>query len=82
MTPAVFLGAYITDIIVGDPRRFPHPVVIIGKAVSFFESKIRCSSRVDKKKGGVILWFAVVIPVYFITLGIAKGSFFINSCSA
>ena len=79
MTPAVFLGAYIVDIIVGDPHRFPHPVVIIGKFVRFLEDKIRRSSSVDKKKGGIILWFTVVIPVYFITLGIVEGCFFINS---
>jgi len=33
---------------------------------------------IDKKKAGIILWFTVVIPVYFITLGIVEGCFFIN----
>jgi adenosylcobinamide-phosphate synthase len=79
MTPAVFLGAYIIDIIIGDPRRFPHPVVIIGKAVRFLEGKIRRTSLIGRKKGGIILCFAVVIPVYFITWGIVEGCFFINS---
>ena len=78
MAPIVFLGAYIVDIIVGDPRWFPHPVIIIGKAVRFLEDKIRCSSRVDKKKGGVILWFAVVAPTFFITWGIVKGCTLMN----
>jgi adenosylcobinamide-phosphate synthase len=41
MTAAVFLGAYIIDIIIGDPRWFPHSVVNIGKAVRFLEGKIR-----------------------------------------
>jgi len=79
MTPAVFLGAYIIDIIIGDPRWFPHPVVIIGKAVRFLEGKIRRTSLTGRKKGGIILCFAVVIPVYFITWGIVEGCFFINS---
>ena len=79
MTPAVFLGAYIIDIIIGDPRWFPHPVVIIGKAVRFLEGKIRRTSLIGRKKGGIILCFAVVIPVYFITWGIVEGCFFINS---
>ena len=79
MTAAVFLGAYIIDIIIGDPRWFPHPVVIIGKAVRFLEGKIRCTSLIGRKKGGIILCFAVVIPVYFITLGIVEVCFFINS---
>lgn len=79
MTPTIFLGAYIVDIIVGDPRWFPHPVVIIGKAVRFLEGKIRRTSLIGRKKGGIILCFAVVIPVYSITWGIVKGCFFINS---
>lgn len=79
MTAAVFLGAYIVDIIVGDPRRFPHPVVIIGKFISFLEGKIRCSLFADKRKGGIILWFAVVIPVYLITWGVVEGCLLINT---
>jgi len=79
MTAAVFLGAYIIDIIIGDPRRFPHPVIIIGKAVRFLERKIRRTSLIGRKKGGIILCIAVVIPVYFITWGIVEGCFFINS---
>ncbi|MEA3429241.1 MAG: adenosylcobinamide-phosphate synthase CbiB, partial [Thermodesulfobacteriota bacterium] len=82
MTPAVFLGAYITDIIVGDPHRFPHPVVIIGKLVRFLEGKIPPLVKgffLDEKKAGIILWFAVVAPTFFITWGIVEGCFFINS---
>ena len=78
MTPAVFLGAYIIDIIVGDPHWFPHPVVIIGKVVRFLEDKIRGTLLIDKRKGGIILWFAVVIPVYLITWGAVEGCLFIN----
>jgi len=81
MTPAIFLGAYVVDIIIGDPRWFPHPVVVIGKLISFLEGKIRNSSTVDEKKGGVILWFTVVIPVYFIALGIVEGCLFITPLS-
>ncbi len=79
MTPAIFLGAYVVDIIIGDPRWFPHPVVVIGKLISFLEEKIRRTSLIGRKKGGIILCFAVVISVYFITWGIVEGCFFINS---
>ncbi|MDO9566139.1 MAG: adenosylcobinamide-phosphate synthase CbiB [Candidatus Desulfaltia sp.] len=78
MTPTIFLGAYITDIIIGDPRWFSHPVVIIGKFVRFLEDKFRRCSFLNEKKSGIILWFAVVIPVYFIAWGIVKGCYFIN----
>jgi adenosylcobinamide-phosphate synthase len=76
MTPSIFFGAYIVDLIIGDPHRFPHPVVIIGKFVRFLERGM--GGFIDKKKAGIILWFTVVIPVYFITLGIVEGCFFIN----
>ena len=78
MTPAVFLGAYIIDIIVGDPHWFPHPVAIIGKFISFLERKIRHSSSVAKRKGGIILWLAIVIPVFSFTWGIVEVCLFIN----
>jgi adenosylcobinamide-phosphate synthase len=78
MTPSIFFGAYIVDLIIGDPRWLPHPVVIIGKFVGFLGEKIRHSSPMDEKKGGIILWFAVVILVYFVTWGIIEGCSFIN----
>lgn len=75
MTVAVFIGAYIIDIIVGDPRWFPHPVAIIGGWTRFVEGKIRARiTRASEKKGGIVLWFSVVIPIFFITYGIIKIS--------
>ncbi|MBN2569245.1 MAG: cobalamin biosynthesis protein CobD [Deltaproteobacteria bacterium] len=78
MTPVTLLGAYITDIIIGDPRWFPHPVVIIGRFTRFLEDRLRRSSHFDEKVGGVILWFSVVPATFFVTWGIAEASFFIN----
>jgi len=89
MTPAIFIEAYVVDIIIGDPRRFPHPVVVIGKLISSLEGKIRRKIPPNpplekggiegfKKKSGIILWFTVVIPVYFIALGIVEGCLLIN----
>lgn len=89
MAPAIFICAYILDIVAGDPRWLLHPVVIIGKYITVLERLIRrsldnsCDSLfkkldVDEKKGGVILWFAVVIPSFFVTLGILEGCFLIS----
>ncbi len=36
----LLLAAYITDLVIGDPRGIPHPVVIIGKFISFVERKL------------------------------------------
>lgn len=79
MTPTIFLGAYIIDIIVGDPRWLPHPVAIVGRWTRFVEGEIRAhTTRASEKKGGIILWFSVVIPTFFITYGITEISFFIG----
>lgn len=78
MTPSAFLGAYILDMIAGDPRWVPHPVVIIGRAIGFLEDAIRKLTFVDNKKGGIILWFAVVLPVYLIAWFVVEGSFAIS----
>lgn len=76
MTPTIFFGAYIIDILVGDPRWFPHPVAIIGRWTRFVEGNIRVhTTRASEKKGGIILWFSVVIPTFFITYGITEVSF-------
>ncbi|MFA4909731.1 MAG: adenosylcobinamide-phosphate synthase CbiB [Desulfobacteria bacterium] len=76
MTPTIFLGAYIIDILVGDPRWFSHPVAIIGRWTRFIEGKIRAhTTRASEKKGGIILWFSIVIPTFFITYGITEVSF-------
>lgn len=80
MSAVIFIGAYITDMIVGDPRRIPHPVVIIGKLVTVVEGAMRRGFLgFDEKTGGVILWFVVVMLVYFITWGVIAGCYLIHS---
>lgn len=80
MTAEVFIGAYIIDILVGDPRWFPHPVAIVGRWTRFVEGKIRARiTRASEKKGGIVLWFSVIIPTFFITYGITEISFFIGA---
>ncbi|MCF6093096.1 adenosylcobinamide-phosphate synthase CbiB [Microaerobacter geothermalis] len=61
-------GAYFIDIIIGDPRNFPHPVVYIGKSITFLERMIR---RIFKRE--VYLKYAgMLFPII-----IAGGSYFI-----
>lgn len=74
------LGGIVLDLILGDPRWFPHPIIAIGKLISFLDKNLR---RIfPKTKGGeitagVFLWFLTVgvsfcLP-YFI-LGLAYGA--------
>ncbi len=37
----VLITAFILDLILGDPRHLPHPVVGMGKAIQFFEPRFR-----------------------------------------
>lgn len=37
----VILSAFILDFILGDPKILPHPIIYMGKAIDFFESRFR-----------------------------------------
>lgn len=63
--------AYLIDLVVGDPYWFPHPVIYIGKLISFIEKKIR-KSGINLKFGGVILWITTVLAVFLITFFVLK----------
>ncbi|MGL5695034.1 MAG: cobalamin biosynthesis protein, partial [Peptostreptococcaceae bacterium] len=74
---SIYIG-YITDLIVGDPYSFPHPVRYIGNLIRYIEKKIRKTAKTDKqlKRAGFTLWFFTVIPTYLITYLIVKLSSF------
>lgn len=61
----IFL-AYIIDLIVGDPYGFPHPVIYMGKLISFEEKSIR-KSKINKKIGGFIIWILTVLVVFILS---------------
>ena len=37
----IILAAFILDFILGDPKILPHPIIYMGKAIEFFESRFR-----------------------------------------
>ncbi|MDR2933601.1 MAG: cobalamin biosynthesis protein, partial [Oscillospiraceae bacterium] len=62
---AILIG-FILDFILGDPAWLPHPVVGIGKAISFWERQLR---RFPVKKGwelfsGALLVFFIAVPAF------------------
>lgn len=66
---AAFILGFIIDLVLGDPRGFIHPVVIIGKRISFLDKKLY---HRDEKKAllrGKILVVIVVI-ITFIKSGL------------
>jgi adenosylcobinamide-phosphate synthase len=72
------MAAVILDFIVGDPYWFPHPVIYIGKLISFLEKRVRSKAKSEKALklcGGLIVLTvgAVSFLVPFIMLQLIKG---------
>lgn len=70
LPPAILILAFLTDLAVGDPKWLPHPVRIIGKAITKTEIFLRkyFISPLQEKIGGILL----VIIVVGLTFGIAS----------
>lgn len=79
MTPVLFLSAYATDLLIGDPRWIPHPVVMIGTFIRRIEEQIRRGIfSSDLKRSGILLWFIVVGITSGVTWGLLAGAFYIH----
>ena len=65
---SLYIG-YITDLIIGDPYSFPHPVKYIGKLIKVVENSVRKTAKTDKglKIGGFFLWFVTVGTTFAVT---------------
>ncbi|MDK2984865.1 MAG: adenosylcobinamide-phosphate synthase [Clostridia bacterium] len=61
------LAAVALDLLLGDPRNFPHPVVMIGKAIELGERLIRQITKTNTglKIGGTFLVATIVCSTYF-----------------
>lgn len=64
--------AYCLDLLCGDPRWLPHPVVLLGQSICWLEKLVRCLARTPKglKWGGGFLFCLVVLGAYGITWGL------------
>lgn len=75
----IIFFAFILDLILGDPRWFPHPVVFMGRLISFLENVFRSfiKSKVWELLTGGILAIVVPVSAFLVTywlIGVA-GSF-------
>jgi len=72
---ASLTAGFILDLILGDPHGIPHPVVGIGRLISFFEKFFR-SIFPENKKGerlaGLCLWIAVALISFFVPFFVLK----------
>jgi len=60
------VAAFLLDLLIGDPPRPTHPVVLMGKAISLFEHRFRphCRGPQSERLAGGVLAFAVVAGAY------------------
>ena len=62
----ILIPAIILDLILGDPNFYPHPIVIIGKLISYLEKHLRDDS--DKKElqrfKGIVLVILTLVIVF------------------
>jgi adenosylcobinamide-phosphate synthase len=67
--PLIFVPSFLLDLLLGDPHWLPHPVRIIGAAISKTELLLRRSLTTPpaEKLGGIILVALIVLPVFCIT---------------
>ena len=60
---ALVLAAVVLDLVLGDPRALPHPVVAIGRLISFLEGPLR-RLFTDTRLAGVVLLVTTVGVTY------------------
>lgn len=67
--------AYIIDRLVGDPRWLPHPVVLMGKVISFLEKGMRKIGKKDAslKAAGILFPLLLVGGSFAVVWGLLKG---------
>ncbi|WP_240732279.1 adenosylcobinamide-phosphate synthase CbiB [Geobacter sp. FeAm09] len=59
MEPAVLFLALVLDLALGDPRRLPHPVVLIGRLITLLESGLRTATGHERAAGVALLLLTV-----------------------
>jgi adenosylcobinamide-phosphate synthase len=57
---ALLIGAFIVDLVVGDPRWVPHPVILMGKVISYGEQRLLSSNSGRDFLAGMALSLFVI----------------------
>jgi adenosylcobinamide-phosphate synthase len=70
-------AAVLLDLLLGDPRWLPHPVVGIGRLIAVLEKVLR-KTVPDERLGGVLLLLLTVGITAGIALGVLKGAYAVS----
>ncbi|MGM0436902.1 MAG: adenosylcobinamide-phosphate synthase CbiB [Bacillota bacterium] len=76
----ILIGGVIIDLVIGDPDFISHPVVLIGKIISFLEGRLINNSKTKMNEilRGSILTIIVVLMSYFSIFFFLKMAYNIN----
>ncbi|GFO53049.1 cobalamin biosynthesis protein CobD [Geomonas sp. Red276] len=72
------VAAVVLDLLLGDPRGLPHPVVGIGRLISFLEARLRKGFK-NLRLAGVLLLIATVGITYLLALALLKAAFLLST---
>ncbi|APX92623.1 cobalamin biosynthesis protein CobD [Halomonas sp. 1513] len=60
----LLVAAIILDLLAGDPRRLPHPVVGIGRAITWLEARWNHGPAASRRRCGALMTALVVVGAY------------------
>ncbi|QJQ94907.1 MULTISPECIES: adenosylcobinamide-phosphate synthase CbiB [Halomonadaceae] len=66
----LLLLAIALDLLIGDPRTLPHPVVGMGHVIAYLERRWNSGSPAARRAKGLLLTLTVVLGVYALAWGI------------
>ncbi|HJV64535.1 MAG TPA: adenosylcobinamide-phosphate synthase CbiB [Geomonas sp.] len=75
---AIVLAAVVLDLVLGDPRVLPHPVVAIGRLISFLEAGVRRLFS-NLRLAGVVLLATTVGLTYAVAALLLKAAYAIST---
>jgi adenosylcobinamide-phosphate synthase len=77
INPYILISAVLLDLLIGDPRWFPHPVVFIGKLITVLEKVLRSAVRNEMLAGILLLVLTVSITIS-LALALLKGAYTVS----
>ncbi|WP_236006041.1 adenosylcobinamide-phosphate synthase CbiB [Paradesulfitobacterium ferrireducens] len=66
------LSAFILDQLIGDPPSLPHPVILMGKAISWLEDWLNDGTPARRRLNGALMAIGLTSVTFFLTWGLLK----------